>query len=239
METMPKDHDEVLFSASRIAAALGSFAVRDISFELGPGEAIALLGANGSGKTLLLRTLLALNNLTSGAIRVANDPEGETHQVHGVLQRAWVWPNLTVAQNFSMTDHLVDSEFIGDRQDVLSEFGLHKLQSRLAWQLSGGEQQRVALARAFGSKASILLMDEPTSALDAEFVQVFIRKAKQHLTNKGAMVLATHSIFVAEQIANRYLFLKAGHEVEIGPIENLRHSQKKEVEDWLKLQGVS
>lgn len=239
-----------LLQASIKRLDLSAFSLRDVELRLAPQQSLVCLGPNGSGKTSLLRALLGLQRFQDGEVNWrargkgvtlrsnSHPPETLADLVTGVLQRAWVWPNLTVRENI---DFPLASEELRSRDTVevaLRSFGLDGLTERYGWQLSGGQQQRVALARAFSLNPAALVFDEPTSALDAEYVQTFIRLTDEFRKCGGAVITATHSLFVAEAVADTYVFVSNGRCVDGGPTSALRTSKSAEVRQWLAMQGV-
>jgi ABC-type polar amino acid transport system ATPase subunit len=239
-----------LLAASISRLDLSRFSLRVDNLELHSGEALICLGPNGSGKTSLIRALLGLQQFQEGSVKWSNGdsvvtigPKSDTPAqlpsiVSGVLQKAWVWPNLTVAENIKYPTGADKDRTNGDADRALELFGLRELAGRRAWRLSGGQQQRVALARAFGVAPAALAFDEPTSALDAKFAQAFVQKAKAYRDAGGGLIVATHSLYIAEAIGSRYLFIDDGRVADSGEIRGLRSSNSEPVRQWLTLQAA-
>lgn len=239
-----------LLAANISRLDLSRFSLRADNLELHSGEALICLGPNGSGKTSLIRALLGLQHFQEGSVKWSNGdvtltigPKSDTPAqlptiVSGVLQKAWVWPNLTVAENIKYPTRADKDRANGNADRALELFGLGELAARRAWRLSGGQQQRVALARAFGVAPAALAFDEPTSALDAKFTQAFVQAAKAYRDTGGGLIVATHSLYIAEAIGSRYLFIDDGCVADRGDIRDLRSANSESVKQWLTLQAA-
>ena len=223
--------------------------LKDISFSLEEGQALAIIGSSGSGKTTLLRCLNFLETPDSGTISVrekviydAADPstqlEGEVRQkrLHFglVFQSFILFPQYTALEIVTLALHLRDegNKFRQaiDQQgmELLEQMGLADRASHYPHQLSGGQQQRVAIARALALKPDILCFDEPTSALDPELtgevLKVIRGLAQQHTT----MIIVTHEMAFARDVADEVIFMDGGVIVEQGPAREVIDNPKEE-----------
>ena len=203
--------------------------MRGIDLELGEHEVVCVIGASGSGKSTLLRCVNLLEPIDRGRIVV----EGEEITARGVdvnrirrrigivFQAFNLFPPMSVVRNVTLgpTEALgmsrSEAEAMGD--ELLGRFGLFDKRSEYPDRLSGGQQQRVAIVRALAMKPDILLLDEVTSALDPELVAEVLNVIRELAVGGMTMVLATHEMGFARDIANRVCFLDAGVILEEGP----------------------
>ena len=234
--------------------------LEDISFSLEQGQAMAIIGSSGSGKTTLLRCLNFLEQPDRGRITVggevlfdADDPvtqresEVRKKRLHFglVFQSFNLFPQYTALENVTLAGQLLARErpdFKGEKKRIfaeieekgrtlLAQMGLADRAGHYPHQLSGGQQQRVAIARALAIHQKIILFDEPTSALDPETVQevldVMIRLSRENIT----MVVVTHEMGFARQVADRVIFMDQGTILEEGApehfFENPTHERTK------------
>ena len=235
--------------------------LEDISFELEQGQALAIIGSSGSGKTTLLRCLNFLETPDQGRILVngetlfdAADPatqrEGEIRKkrLHFglVFQSFNLFPQYTALENVTLAGRLLAQERLDfkarkreifeeiDRKglELLSEIGLSDRAGHYPHQLSGGQQQRVAIARALALKPDILCFDEPTSALDPELTGEVLKVIRALAEQKTTMVIVTHEMAFARDVADQVVFMDQGVIVEQGParqvIENPREERTKQ-----------
>ncbi len=216
--------------------------LEDISFSLEEGQALAIIGSSGSGKTTLLRCLNFLETPDQGTISVqgnvifdAADPatqresEIRKKRLHFglVFQNFNLFPQYTALQNVTLALHLRDKggkdrEAIDRRGlELLGQMGLSDRAGHYPHQLSGGQQQRVAIARALALQPDVLCFDEPTSALDPELtgevLKVIRGLAQQHTT----MIIVTHEMAFARDVANQVIFMDGGVIVEQGPAQQV------------------
>ena len=227
----------------------GNHTVLDgIDLTVRAGEVVALLGPSGSGKSTLLRCINRLEGWEDGTIRVGgsflgNDEAGRTLSPRATAQmRASVGVGM-VFQQFNLFGHLSAREniagplrwvqglsrFDADRraQELLERVGLAHRADALPRHLSGGQQQRVAIARAVAPGPSVLLLDEPTSALDPELVGEVLEVIRRLAVEDGlAMVISTHQLRFAGEVADRIVFLAGGGIVEEGPAERVLHAPR-------------
>ena len=207
--------------------------LRGIDLELGEHEVVCVIGASGSGKSTLLRCINLLEPIDRGRIVV----EGEEITARGVdvnkirrrigivFQAFNLFPHMSVIRNVTLgpTEALgmsrSEAEAMGD--ELLGRFGLFDKRNEYPDRLSGGQQQRVAIVRALAMKPNILLLDEVTSALDPELVAEVLNVIRELAAGGMTMVLATHEMGFARDIANRVCFLDAGIILEEGSPEQI------------------
>ncbi len=213
--------------------------LKDISFTLEEGQAISIIGSSGSGKTTLLRCLNFLEKPDSGTISVrgetlfdADDPKTQQEsqirqkRLHFglVFQNFNLFPQYTALQNVTLARELLAKEHGGESREAIEKAGLELLdQMGLAdraghypHQLSGGQQQRVAIARALALHPDILCFDEPTSALDPELTGEVLRVIRSLAEQKTTMIIVTHEMAFARDVADQVIFMDGGVIVEQG-----------------------
>ena len=222
----------------------------DISFSLDEGETLAIIGSSGSGKTTLLRCLNFLERPDTGCIRVngetmwdAADPatqresEIRKKRLHFglVFQNFNLFPQYTALQNVMLAGELlakerpdyrankkaVHAQLEQQARELLAQMGLSERADHYPHQLSGGQQQRVAIARALALHPDILCFDEPTSALDPELTGEVLRVLRELADRKTTMIIVTHEMHFARDVADRILFMDGGVVVEEGPAKQL------------------
>jgi cystine transport system ATP-binding protein len=205
--------------------------LKGISFSVAAGTVTAVIGPSGSGKTTVLRTLNALDRADSGEITigdVAVDFGGAVDrstlarfraQSGMVFQAHNLFPHKTVLQNVTEGPVVVQKrprgEAVEEAKRLLAQVGLGEKADQYPYQLSGGQQQRVGIARALRPK--LMLFDEPTSALDPELVGDVLRVIKDLAGQGWTMVIVTHEIRFAQQVADQVLFIDGGTVLESGP----------------------
>jgi polar amino acid transport system ATP-binding protein len=214
--------------------------LRGVDLELAQHEVVCLIGASGSGKSTLLRCINLLEPIDRGRIVV----EGEEITARGVdvnrirrrigivFQAFNLFPHMSVIRNVTLgpTEALgmsrSEAEAMGD--ELLGRFGLFDKRNEYPDRLSGGQQQRVAIVRALAMKPDILLLDEVTSALDPELVAEVLNVIRELAAAGMTMVLATHEMGFARDIAKRVCFLDAGVILEEGPPEQIFLAPREE-----------
>lgn len=202
--------------------------LEDVSFDVNPGEVVCLLGPSGGGKSTCLRTINILETISAGSIVVDGEDLSKSRKpIHElrrptamIFQRFELFQHLTAIENVSLPLKLVlrwpEDKANQAALDLLARVGLADHGHKFPRALSGGQSQRVAIARALALNPKCLLCDEPTSALDPELVDEVVDLltsiAKQGMT----MIIVTHEVRFAAQVATRCLFLDAGRIVEAG-----------------------
>ncbi len=192
----------------------GFRAVDNVDFSMHKGEIVAIIGPSGSGKSTLLRCINGLNSITSGEIEL----KGTTGMV---FQHFNLFPHMTCIENITYAPIKVKKEKKEDAyanaRNLLKMVGLENKADVYPAHLSGGQKQRIAIARALAMKPDIMLFDEPTSALDPEItgevLNVMKLLAKEHTT----MIVVTHEMGFAKEVADRVIFMDGGKIVEQGP----------------------
>ena len=247
-----------LLEVSGISKTFGGTEVlRDISFQLEQGEALAIIGSSGSGKTTLLRCLNFLERPDTGVIQVggevmwdASDPAAQNEEEIRkkrlrfglVFQNFNLFPQYTALQNVMLARELLAKQrpdYKANRRQIhaqledqaralLEEMGLSARAGHYPHQLSGGQQQRVAIARALALHPDILCFDEPTSALDPELTGEVLRVLRKLADRKTTMIIVTHEMHFARDVADRIMFMDGGVVVEQGPARELIEHPKEE-----------
>ena len=229
--------------------------LKDISLHVDQGQVVAIIGPSGSGKSTLLRCATTLETATSGEIKYGEDylvrMNGDTpvfaekeelkriHQHFGlVFQNYNLFPHFSVLKNVMEAPVVVDgrnkAEVEAEARQLLKQMGLEGTENMYPCQLSGGMQQRVSIARALAKNPEILFFDEPTSALDpeltGEILKVIRQLAEQHMT----MVIVTHEMNFARDVADYIIFMDGGYIVEQGPAEEvIDHPQTERLQSFL------
>ncbi|WP_315858535.1 amino acid ABC transporter ATP-binding protein [Cyanobium sp. T1B-Tous] len=209
----------------------GFHALRGVDLTVEQGEVVVIMGPSGSGKSTFLRTFNALEDFQKGSISVdgitlsddLRHIDAIRREVGMVFQQFNLFPHLTVLQNLTLAPVLVrklpKAEVQRRALDLLERVGIAEQAHKYPGQLSGGQQQRVAIARSLCMEPRILLFDEPTSALDPEMVQEVL-EVMQALARDGmTMVVVTHEVRFARQVAHRVVLMDAGVVVESAPPE--------------------
>jgi polar amino acid transport system ATP-binding protein len=214
--------------------------LRGIDLAVAEHEAVALIGASGSGKSTLLRCIDLLEEIDDGDIlldgEVITDPAVRPVAVRrrlGLVFQAYnLFPHLTALENVvlgEMRAHGVGRAQAEQRgRELLARFGLAGREDDRPDNLSGGQQQRVAIARAFAGRPRALLLDEVTSALDPELVGEVLAAVRDLKREGMTMLIATHEMSFAREVADRVAFLHDGRIVEIGPPERVLSSPERE-----------
>jgi L-cystine transport system ATP-binding protein len=223
-----------LLSVQGVRKSFGDHLVlRDISFDVAAGTVTAVIGPSGSGKTTVLRTLNALDRADAGVIAIgdvtvdfAGKPDRATlarfrAQSGMVFQSHNLFPHKTVVQNVLEGPVVVQKrpadEARAEALRLLDQVGLAEKADQYPYQLSGGQQQRVGIARALALRPKLMLFDEPTSALDPELVGEVLKVIKDLAAEGWTMVVVTHEIRFAQQVADQVLFIDGGLVAESGP----------------------
>jgi len=222
----------------------GFHALRGVDLTVEQGEVVVIMGPSGSGKSTFLRTFNALEDFQKGSISVdgitlsddLRHIDAIRREVGMVFQQFNLFPHLTVLQNLTLAPVLVrklpKAEVQRRALDLLERVGIAEQAHKYPGQLSGGQQQRVAIARSLCMEPRILLFDEPTSALDPEMVQEVL-EVMQALARDGmTMVVVTHEVRFARQVAHRVVLMDAGVVVESAPPEqfftNPQHERSRQ-----------
>lgn len=227
--------------------------LKDISFEVHPGEVISIIGPSGSGKSTLLRCCTLLETFESGSLRYGdlvvaeNDASGKAHYSGKEVEKqarerfGLVFQNFNLFPHYSVLRNVMEAPLIVQKKDksqteqlartLLKQMGLEGKEDAYPCELSGGQQQRVAIARALCLQPDILFFDEPTSALDPELTQEVLKViralAEEHMT----MVIVTHEMAFARDVSDKIIFMDGGVIVEEGApdevINDPQHNRTK------------
>ncbi|MBN7757979.1 MULTISPECIES: amino acid ABC transporter ATP-binding protein [Alphaproteobacteria] len=221
--------------------------IRGISFDVEPGEVVCIIGPSGSGKSTILRCLNGLETYQKGEIRIDGqrvDPEDKSikairQRVSMVFQRFNLFPHRTAIENVMEGPVYVKGMSRAEAREMaagyLKKVGLEDKMESYPGNLSGGQQQRVAIARALAMQPEAILFDEPTSALDPELVGDVLSVMRQVAEEGMTMVVVTHEMGFAREVADRVLFLEGGVIVEQGSAEEvLRNPQEPRTQSFLK-----
>ena len=226
----------------------GTKVLRNISFSLEEGQALSIIGSSGSGKTTLLRCLNFLETPDSGRIAVRgrnlldgslSPQERRRNRLHFglVFQDFNLFPQYTALENVTLARRLLaKSERTGEAPEairregeaLLEQMGLGDRMGHYPHQLSGGQKQRVAIARALAMKPDILCFDEPTSALDPELTGEVLKVIRQLARQRTTMVIVTHEMAFARDVADQVIFMDGGVIVEQGEPRMVMDHPKEE-----------
>ncbi len=217
----------------------GQRVLHGINLQVAQGEVVAIIGPSGSGKTTLLRSINLLEQPDSGTIQVGDividagvSARRQKAQVRAlrqhvgfVFQNFNLFPHRTVLENITEGPVIVKGEpkalAAARARELLEKVGLKGREDSYPRRLSGGQQQRVAIARALAMRPDVILFDEPTSALDPELVGEVLNTIRQLAQEKRTMVIVTHEMSFARDVADRAIFMDQGRIVEQGPARQL------------------
>ncbi len=220
--------------------------LKDISLDINKGEVVVLLGPSGSGKSTFLRCLNQLEHATEGTITIHDQEITNKHadinkireNIGMVFQHFNLFPHKSVMDNITLAP--VELKLMTKTQaqakglDILKSVGMDTKKNAFHSQLSGGQKQRVAIARALAMNPDIMLFDEPTSALDPEMVGEVLTVMKELVQDGMTMVVVTHEIGFAREVADTIVFMDGGYIVEMGtPEEILSHPKEARTIDFL------
>ena len=255
MAILEVHHIEKHFGATRV--------LEDISFDLEQGQALAIIGSSGSGKTTLLRCLNFLEKPEQGTISVAGnlifdaaDPatqresEVRKKRLHFglVFQSFNLFPQYTALKNVTLARELLAQEqpdfkqnkkqileeIQADGRELLAKMGLSERANHYPSQLPGGQQQRVAIARALALHPDILCFDEPTSALDPELTGEVLRVIRELAEQRTTMIIVTHEMAFARDVADQVIFMDGGVIVEQGDAHQvIEHPREERTRQFL------
>lgn len=223
--------------------------LKDISIEVKEGEVVAIIGPSGSGKSTFLRCATLLETMDEGTLAYCGESatlktSGATEYVdkntlhHLKNDFGLVFQNFNLFPHFSVLKNVIDApvnvqkrnkdEVIAEARELLSKVGLENKEDNYPGQLSGGQQQRVAIARALAMHPKMLFFDEPTSALDPEITAGILKLLRALADEKMTMVIVTHEIAFARNVADRVIFMDGGVIVEEGKPEDVIDNPKSE-----------
>lgn len=231
--------------------------LKGIDLEVNEGEVVAVIGPSGGGKSTLLRCLNKLETIDKGSITIdgeelCRETSGGTEYVKNndvrriackmgmVFQQFNLFPHMTVLENLIEAPVNVQkrdkAEVIKEAEILLAKVGLSDKRDVYPRKLSGGQQQRVAIARALAMKPAIMLFDEPTSSLDPELTGEVLRAMRELADEKMTMVVVTHEMGFAREVATKVVFMADGHVQEQGSPEEIFVNPKNErLKSFLKV----
>ncbi len=223
----------------------GVHAVRGVSFDVMEGESVAIIGSSGSGKSTVLRCINRLIEPTKGEIKLRgeqiNTPSSDINEVRSrigmVFQSFELFAHLRVLENVSLglrhVRKMSKDEAEQRSKDVLSRVDMIDKIEAYPGNLSGGQKQRVAIARALAMKPEVMLFDEPTSALDPELIGSVLETIRGLAEEGMTMVVVTHEINFARDVADRVIYLDKGEIAESGPSSIIEHPQTERMIKFL------
>ena len=249
--------NEILKVENLVKKYNDSYAVKNVSFTVNKGEVLVIIGASGSGKSTILRCINQLEKIDGGNVTINEDSmikEMKNGKViyntkdilnkmnlecGMVFQNFNLFPHLSVLQN--VTEAMVHvlkldyKEAENKALKILENMGLKGKERKYPCNLSGGEQQRASIARTLAIAPQIIFMDEPTSALDPELVGEVLKVVKKLASQNRTMVIVTHEIQFAKEIADRVIFMSDGKIIEEGiPKDVIDNPKKKRTKEFLK-----
>ena len=230
-----------LLEISHLRKSFGeNLVLDDINFDIDSHQVKVLIGASGSGKSTLLRCINLLEQIDDGDIHLEGseisafgvDKDAIRAQIGSVFQSFNLFPHLTVIENLVLAPvlvHKVSKEEATVRgNELLSRFGLSEKADQYPELLSGGQQQRVAILRAIMTKPKMLLLDEVTSALDPVLIAEVLTLINELKSEGITMIIATHEMGFAKQVADQVLYLKGGRIIESGSPKEIFESPKSD-----------
>lgn len=241
------DDKMIKIHAENVKKNFGSIEVlKDISTDISEGEVVVIIGPSGSGKSTFLRCLNRLENVSNGKVIIdgidITDKKTNINSVREnigmVFQHFNLFNNLNIIDNMTLAPIQLKkcskAEAENRAREMLKRVGLSEKAESYPSQLSGGQKQRVAIARSLCMQPKIMLFDEPTSALDPEMVGEVLKVMKDLAEEGMTMVIVTHEMGFAREVADRILFMDGGYIVEEGtPMELLMNPKEKRTKDFL------
>ena len=220
----------------------GVRALDGVTLEVNSGEVLVVMGPSGSGKSTLIRTFNGLESLDGGALDVLGVRLDATHaerqvreirkRVGMVFQQFNLFPHLSILDNITLAPIKVQQRAKAAAEqramDLLAQMGIREQAHKYPAQLSGGQQQRVAIARALALDPEVMLFDEPTSALDPERVKEVLDAMRQLAKGGMTMVVVTHELGFAREVADRVMFMDRGQVVETSDPETFFSNAREE-----------
>lgn len=239
-----------LLEMKHVKKTFGSLEVlKDISIEVNEGEVVAIIGPSGSGKSTFLRCATLLENMDEGTLSYCGESATlnesgaaqyvDKKKLHSIRNNfGIVFQNFNLFPHFSVLKNVIDApinvqkrdkaEVTAEARELLKKVGLENKEDSYPGQLSGGQQQRVAIARALAMNPKMLFFDEPTSALDPEITAGILKLLRELANEKMTMVIVTHEIDFARNVADRVIFMDGGVIVEEGKPQDVIDNPKSE-----------
>ena len=239
-----------LLEMKHVKKTFGSLEVlKDISIEVNEGDVVAIIGPSVSGKSTFLRCATLLENMDEGTLSYCGDSATinesgaaqyvDKKKLHSIRNDfGLVFQNFNLFPHFSVLKNVIDApinvqkrdkaEVTAEARELLKKVGLENKEDSYPGQLSGGQQQRVAIARALAMNPKMLFFDEPTSALDPEITAGILKLLRELANEKMTMVIVTHEIDFARNVADRVIFMDGGVIVEEGKPQDVIDNPKSE-----------
>jgi len=228
-----QENSRLMIEVSGVSKFYGSFqALKDVSFSVRDGEKVVIIGPSGSGKSTILRSINRLETIDRGSIIVdgmdVSDPKVDIckvrEEVGMVFQSFNLFPHKTVLENLTLAQVVVRRRNRREAEkialELLHKVGIAEKAAAYPAKLSGGQQQRVAIARSLAMNPKAILFDEPTSALDPEMIGEVLDVMKNLAREGMTMVVVTHEMGFAREVADRVIFMDQGRIVEEGTPEH-------------------
>lgn len=247
MTMQDKSTNQVLIEVKDLCKSFGEHDVlKGINTTISRGDVIAIIGPSGCGKSTFLRSLNLLETPTSGVIKFEGtditdksvDINKMREKIGMVFQQFNLFPNMTINQNIMLAPvklgKMTKDEASAKADELLSRIGLSEKADLYSPQLSGGQKQRIAIIRALAMNPDVMLFDEPTSALDPEMVGEVLALMKDLAESGMTMVIVTHEMGFAREVANRVMFINDGIiQEENNPKELFGNPQNQRLKDFL------
>lgn len=247
MTMQDKSTNQVLIEVKDLCKSFGEHDVlKGINTTISRGDVIAIIGPSGCGKSTFLRSLNLLETPTSGVIKFEGtditdksvDINKMREKIGMVFQQFNLFPNMTIKQNIMLAPvklgKMTKDEASAKADELLARIGLSEKADLYSPQLSGGQKQRIAIIRALAMNPDVMLFDEPTSALDPEMVGEVLALMKDLAESGMTMVIVTHEMGFASEVANRVMFINDGIiQEENNPKELFGNPQNQRLKDFL------
>ena len=239
--------ENAMLIANEITRRVGGRVLLDrFSLELEAGEVVALIGANGSGKSTCLKALSMFEPPDQGTLRIGGRAfefplrdlrvrEAVWPELTVVFQQLFLWPHLTNRENIWLPLRDAGESGAAAAESLVERFGLREFLGRYPNEVSLGQRQRVALVRALALRPKWLLLDEATASLDVAYTSVLLDHLETVRRDGAGVVLVTHLVGFARQIADKVIFLHEGRVMETGTVEILRTPASPELRRFLSL----
>ena len=241
---MVKSEKRTMIECTNVSKWFGNFqALRDVNLTIKETEVVVVIGPSGSGKSTLIRCINRLEKHEEGTIVVDGiEISNKTPNINAVraeigmvFQQFNLFPHLTALENITLAQRQVRKRSKKEAEEIarqlLERVGIPEQADKSPSKLSGGQQQRIAIARSLAMQPKIMLFDEPTSALDPEMIKEVLDVMKELALSGMTMIVVTHEMGFAKEVADRVIFMDAGNIIEVGTpehfFENPEHDRTK------------
>ena len=241
--------NQYVVSAENVGKSFSGVSVlNDITVQVKKGESVAIIGPSGSGKSTLLRCMTFLETMEFGSLSygglspvIASADKKSSYASKALVNQAksrfgLVFQNFNLFPHYSVLKNIMDAPICVQKRNadevrtealaLLKKMGLSGKEDSVPCELSGGQRQRVAIARALACKPDVIFFDEPTSALDPELTQEVLKVIRDLASEHMTMVIVTHEMAFAREVANRVIFMEGGYIVEEGPARDVLDNQQ-------------